>query len=179
MSAVRFRVRILAAIVGLALGLLATALPVAAQPSNFVAHLDGSQEVPARDTQAVGQAIFQLNPSGTELRYRLIVANIENVFASHIHVAPAGVNGPIVAFLAGPFPTGGGRVDGVLATGTITTDDLIGPLAGMELSDLIDAIRAGNTYVNVHTNDGVGETNTGPGDFPGGEIRGQIQTAGP
>jgi hypothetical protein len=31
------------------------------------------------------------------------------------------------------------------------------------------------TYVNVHTNDGVAPTNTGPGDFPGGEVRGQLQ----
>jgi hypothetical protein len=27
----------------------------------------------------------------------------------------------------------------------------------------------------VHTNDGVAPANTGPGDFPGGEIRGQIR----
>jgi len=39
---------------------------------------------------------------------------------------------------------------------------------------LLDAMRAGLTYVNVHTNDGVDGTNTGPGDFPGGEIRGQL-----
>jgi hypothetical protein len=42
------------------------------------------------------------------------------------------------------------------------------------MGELRAAMEAGNTYVNVHTNDGVGETNTGPGDFPGGEIRGQI-----
>jgi len=33
-------------------------------------------------------------------------------------------------------------------------------------------------YVNVHTNDGMGDVDTGPGDFPGGEIRGQIFVAG-
>jgi Zn-finger nucleic acid-binding protein len=38
----------------------------------------------------------------------------------------------------------------------------------------LDEMRAGNTYVNVHTSDGVAPINTGPGDFPGGEIRGQI-----
>jgi hypothetical protein len=27
----------------------------------------------------------------------------------------------------------------------------------------------------VHTNDGVAPPNTGPGDFPGGEIRGQVR----
>ena len=48
-------------------------------------------------------------------------------------------------------------------------------LAGHPLSDLIDALRLGNAYVNVHTNDGVAPTNTGPGDFPGGEIRGQFR----
>jgi hypothetical protein len=44
----------------------------------------------------------------------------------------------------------------------------------MPLSDLISALEAGNLYVNVHTNDFVAPTNTGPGDFPGGEIRGQL-----
>jgi len=105
----------------------------------------------------------------------LIVANINNVVAAHIHSGAAGVNGPVVAFLAGPFPAGSGRTDGVLAEGTITAANLVGPFAGHPLSHLVEAMRAGNTYVNVHTNDGVAPTNTGPGDFPGGEIRGQIR----
>lgn len=154
---------------------------VAAPPDskNFVAHLSGDNEIPARETDATGQAKFQLNEEGTELSYRLIVSNIDNVVASHIHLGAADVNGPVVAFLFGPVPPGGGRSNGVLATGTITADDLVGPLLGSELSDLLDAIRAGGTYVNVHTNDGVAPTNTGPGDFPGGEVRGQIAVAGP
>ncbi len=73
---------------------------------------------------------------------------------------------------------GGGRVDGVLATGTITAANLDGPLAGMDFSVLVAAMRAGGTSVNVHTNDGVPPANTGPGDFPGGEVRGQVQVAG-
>jgi hypothetical protein len=36
-------------------------------------------------------------------------------------------------------------------------------------------MRNGWAYVNVHTNDGIAPTNTGPGDFPGGEIRGQLE----
>ena len=155
--------------------LLATAGSAAAGTNrNFVAHLSGDEEVPPRDTRAQGQAIFHLSKDGSSLEYKLIVANIDNVVAAHIHLAPAGVNGPIVAFLAGPFAPGGGRTDGVLATGTITAANLIGPLAGQPLSALVDAMNAGNTYANAHTNDGVDGTNTGPGDFPGGEIRGQI-----
>ena len=155
--------------------LLATVGTAAADNNrNFVAHLSGDEEVPSVATLAQGQAIFHLSKDGNELEYRLIVANIENVVASHIHVEATGVNGPVVAFLAGPFPAAGGRTDGVLAEGTITAANLVGPLAGHPLSDLIAAMRAGNTYVNVHTNDGVAPTNTGPGDFPGGEVRGQI-----
>ena len=170
--------RSLLIVLSLCLAALGTA---AAQntPTTFVAHLDGSQEVPFRDTPAVGQAIFQLNADGTELRYRLIASNIENVVAAHIHLAPAGVNGPIVAFLFGSVPPAGGRTDGVLATGTITSASLIGPLAGASLATLVSALRDGIAYANVHTNDGVAPTNTGPGDFPGGEIRGQIRVAGP
>lgn len=156
--------------------------PALADPpasKNFVAHLSGDEEVPVRETLAQGQAIFHLSDDGNTLSYKLIVANIDNLVASHIHLGPFGVNAPVVAFLAGPFAPGGGRVDGVIATGTITSANLVGPLAGQGLSVLVAAMRDGGTYVNAHTNDGVDPTNTGPGDFPGGEVRGQIRTAGP
>ena len=148
-------------------------------PLNFVAHLTGASEVPPHETRAVGEVKFQLSPDGTQLEYRLISSNIQNVIASHIHLAPAGINGPITVFLFGTVPPGGGRTDGVLAHGTITAANLIGPLAGHPFSDLIAAMQAQTTYVNVHTNDGVAPPNTGPGDFPGGEIRGQVQALGP
>jgi len=141
---------------------------------NFTAHLAGENEVPPRATRAQGQAILHLSADGSTMEFRLLVADISNVIASHIHIAPAGVNGQIVVFLFGPAAPGGGRVDGVLATGTFTAADFIGPLAGHPMSDLLAAIQAGNAYVNVHTNDGIAPTNTGPGDFPGGEIRNQI-----
>jgi hypothetical protein len=147
-------------------------------PRNFRTHLTGDAEVPERETRAQGQAIFQLSEDGTALHYKLISANISNIAQAHIHIAAAGANGPIAAWLypdAPPAVLIPGRFNGVLAEGVITASDLVGPLAGQNLSALIDAIEAGNTYVNVHTNDFVDPPNTGPGDFPGGEIRGQIQ----
>ena len=142
---------------------------------NFKAHLTGDGEVPARDTLAVGQTILRVSKDGSELYYKLIAANIDNVIAAHIHIGPPDANGPVVAFLFGPEAPGGGRFSGVLAEGVIASGDLVGPLAGLDLSVLLDFIRAGGAYVNVHTNDGVAPINTGPGDFPGGEIRGQIE----
>jgi hypothetical protein len=161
------------------------AKPSAGVPRNWVAHLGGDQEVPTpRDTQAQGQVKFQLSADGTELRWRLIASNIDNVFMAHIHMAPAGSNGGIVLWLYGTPPSGNppgpgsGPQDGVLSSGVAEASDLVNALAGQPLSALIAAMDAGNAYVNVHTNDGVAPTNTGPGDFPGGEVRGQIRSAG-
>ncbi|MGH3021885.1 MAG: CHRD domain-containing protein [Gaiellaceae bacterium] len=137
-------------------------------------HLNGETEVPANASQGAGQAIFRLSPDGTALDYRLIVANLDNPVAAHIHIGPPGVNGPVVAFLFGPAAPGGGTANGVLAEGTITAANLVGPLAGQPFSALIDALNSENAYVNVHTNDGVPPTGTGPGDLPGGEIRGNF-----
>jgi hypothetical protein len=146
----------------------------------------GEEVMPAgvvNDSNARGNAIFHLNAEGTELSYKLIVANISNVFQAHIHRAAAGVNGGIVVWLypstaPTPGPFGGGRIDGVIAEGVITSANLVGSLAGQPLSALLDLLSTAGAYVNVHTNDGVAPTNTGPGDFPGGEMRGQVEHRG-
>ena len=137
-------------------------------------HLKGQHETPPHDTQAQGQAIFQVSPDGLSVSYRLIASNIDNVVASHIHQGVVGAPGPAVVFLYGNAAPGAGRHDGVLATGTLTAANLIGPLAGQPISALVALIESGEAYVNVHTNDGVDPPNTGPGDFPAGEIRGQL-----
>ena len=167
--------RVLAVVATLPLLLLAVVgLATAGERQNYSVHLDGGTEVPANTSQGAGQAIFKLSPDGTELDYKLIVANLDNPVAAHIHLAPTGVNGPVVAFLFGPGAPGSGTANGVIAEGTITAANLTGPLAGQPFSVLIEALNSGNAYVNVHTNDGVPPGGTGPGDLPGGEIRGDF-----
>jgi hypothetical protein len=164
MNKKRFVLLFVVAVLGAA---LFVNVAVADQTRNFVAPASGAQEVPAADTLARGNAVFQVSKDGTEISYKLIVANIENVTMAHIHLAPAGVNGPVVVWLypdAPPAQLIPGRFSGVLAEGVITEADLVGPLAGMTLQDLIDAMAAGNTYINVHTS-----------QYPGGEVRGQIR----
>jgi hypothetical protein len=154
-----------------------------AGPKNFVTPLNGGEEVPPRDTQANGVAHFKLSADGTELSFKLIASNINNVVQAHIHFpGAAGVNGPVIVWLfpAPPAPaealTPPGLLsqNGVLATGVIRADQFVGDFVGMSMDDLVAALQSGEAYVNVHTNDGVAPPNTGPGDFPGGEIRGQI-----
>ena len=146
---------------------LAVASP--AVPRTFVTSLSGAEEVPANDSLARGAAVFKLSADGSELSYRLIVANIDDVTQAHIHLAPAGSNGGVVLWL---YPSGPpsqlipGRTDGILATGTVTGANLVGTLAGQPLSALIEHIDNANAYVNVHT--------APPDGFPGGEIRGQL-----
>ena len=133
---------------------------------NFRAHLKGRNEVPPVETKAQGQALFTVSSDGSSIHYKLIASNIENVFMAHIHNAPAGENGGVVVWLypsAPPPQLIEGRFQGVLAEGTITASNLVGSLAGKTLSDLIDIIKAGNAYVNVHTT-----------QHRSGEIRGQI-----
>lgn len=127
----------------------------------FEAKLSGQEETQPVTTQAEGEAEFELTGDGTALEFKLSVSGLMDPQAAHIHMAPAGSDGPvIVTLLATPVA---GEVDGLLAEGIITVDDLEGQMAGMSLNDLLAEFKAGNTYVNVHT-----------AAYPEGEIRGQI-----
>ena len=146
---------------------LSIALVSSGAGDTYTANLSGGDEVPANDSQSRGQAVFTLSDDGTTLNYRLVVGNINDVLMAHIHLAPEGTNGAVVAWLypsAPPPQLIAGRSSGVLMEGSITAANLVGPLAGQTIADLVAAIEAGNTYVNVHTS-----------PLPGGEIRGQIQ----
>lgn len=158
---------------------------------NLGTHLTGAEEVLDSEphpsvSRAQGQAIFRVSRDGSSVDFRLIAANIENVNQAHIHCGRPGENGPVRMWLhpeIGPTgtagPNGSGRFSGVLASGTFSPAGIVCPAANVGvIMPLLDAMRAGLTYVNVHTNDGIAPTNTGPGDFPGGEIRGQIGHGG-
>jgi 2',3'-cyclic-nucleotide 2'-phosphodiesterase/3'-nucleotidase len=132
-------------------------------PENYrSAVLTGNAEVPPVSTPGRGLAEFTLSDDGTELDYRLTVASIDRVTAAHIHRGGPDVNGPPVATLFGG-PTTDGRSTGELATGTLTVDDLQGPLDDRPFQALVDDMEAGDAYVNVHTT-----------AHSSGEIRGQL-----
>ncbi len=145
--------------------------------------LQGAEEVPPRVTPASGQISLRL--LGDDLiGYTLDVADITNITMAHIHMAPKGVNGGIVVWLypsvkgTAPLPGGSGPVGRILVSGTFSSADFRGALAGKTMADFLAAVEAGQTYGNVHTDDGIAPPNTGAGDFPGGEIRGQLDANG-
>lgn len=125
--------------------------------TEFEAELSGDEEVPAVETAASGSAAVSIEDG--EIVYRVDVDDLENALVSHIHVAPAGENGPVRMDLCGtgdPLPACESGT-GVLVEGTNSVT------LGITFDSLVSAIRAGNAYVNVHTTQNVG-----------GEIRGQI-----
>ncbi len=129
---------------------------------DFKAKLTGGEAVPPIKTMAKGEAIFKLTKDD-ELTYKLTIADIENVSAAHIHMGKMGKSGgPVAGLFAGPKKEG--KFSGALSEGTITSAGLMGPLAGKSVKDLVELIKSGDAYVNVHTD-----------KYPDGELRGQIK----
>ena len=131
---------------------------------SFGAELTGGEEVPPVDTNATGIANLQNNVQ--TINYQLSVNDLVNVTQAHIHRGEEGENGKVVVTLYNTtMPTG--PMSGLLSQGNITAANLVGPLAGQQLTDLVSIMDNGTAYVNVHTK-----------DFPDGEIRGQISAEG-
>lgn len=112
------------------------------------------------DSDAVGNAVFKFEGESS-VSFKLIVANIEDVVAAHIHCGAAGENGPVGLTLFTGEPV---TFNGILAQGSATGPDVGNACGWASLSDVLDAIEGDAAYVNVHTLAN-----------PPGEIRGQIR----
>ncbi|MBD3178310.1 MAG: CHRD domain-containing protein, partial [Candidatus Latescibacteria bacterium] len=144
----------------------------------FYALMSGWHVIPEHRTPARGAFLAQVNDEYTEIDFMMYLWRITNLTVAHIHLGGKDENGPPVATIYGPDPPGMGLDRVVFKGGVITEEDLIGPLAGQPLSALVEAMAAGEAYVNVHTDDGEDGDNTGVGDYVSGEIRGQIRLVG-
>ena len=143
-------------------------MPIAeAKDQFFSAQLLGDNEVPPINSN--GTATFHMDVGNT-ITFSITFSGLSSPLAvSHLHFAPAKVAGGVMIFLCG----GGGQpacpatTSGTI-TGTITAANVVGPTAqGISAADLTSALEAvgdGNAYANMHTT-----------NFPGGEIRGQVQ----
>lgn len=140
----------LAAAAAAALVTGALAPPVAASPGGrpLAAVLSGADEVPGPgDPDGSGTATVTVNPGRGVLCYELTVADIAPATAAHIHVAEAGVAGPVVVGLTPP-------TDGSSA----------GCVAGVDRALLKNIMKNPTQYyVNVHNP-----------EYPPGAVRGQL-----
>jgi hypothetical protein len=152
------------------------AMPAAAETVH--ARLSGFEEVPAVSSPGEGRFRARIDQDGGIIFYELEFGDLQGaVTQAHIHVAQAGVNGGISAWLCGtaalPGPAGTPLCpdSGGVVNGTIMSANVVGPagqlIAAGEFDELVKAIRAGVAYANVHSS-----------AVPAGEIRGQIDHRG-
>jgi hypothetical protein len=136
---------------------------------HFKAQLNGFNETPS--VSSTGWGDFQAKLVGdTTLHYKFTYHDLEggNSLFAHVHFGSRYVAAGVAFFLCGgstkptPCPNVSGHVEG-----DVTPADVIGPNGqGIEpgsFAEILRAMRAGHSYVNIHTT-----------RWPGGEIRGQI-----
>lgn len=142
-----------------------------ARNDEFRALLRGNQEVPPVATSTLGTA--ELNVTGDTMLVEITLQRAQRITQAHLHCAPRGANGPVVAFLAG-FHDRGWDVDGLwIDHQTLTNANIIAeatpggpcPRRIRTISDLRAAMADRLIYVNVHS-----VAN------PAGEVRGQVFT---
>ena len=106
--------------------------------------LTGSEEVPAANTEGKGSGSFRVAEDGT-ISGSVTTEGVKGTMA-HIHQGAKGANGPVIV----PLTKSGD---------TYTVPE------GRKLTQAqMDALKAGNLYVNVHSD-----------RYKGGEVRAQLQ----
>ena len=154
-----------------AIWLVAVALVVAgattavATSGNFRTHLSGDEEFPKRSSPAPrARPRSSSQPTVSRSATSSTSPTSRTCLQAHIHVgAPEKATARSWRSCSDWCLIPVSNVNGTLASGSIDAGDLIGPLVGQPLEDLVEVIEAGGAYVNVHTV-----------AHRGGEIRGQL-----
>lgn len=161
------------AVIGGALLVASLAVAAGGKKNLKAGDLNGYEENPDISTIATGSFKLTLDDDAQTIAYELSYSGLEGtVTQSHIHFSKRAVNGGITLFLCGtaasPGPAGTPvcPADGTVSR-TATAADILAPgTQGIEagnFAELAAALRAGETYANVHST-----------KWPTGEIRAQI-----
>jgi len=150
---------------GIVAMILNSATVQAQEAQTFSATLSGKDEVPPTKSIANGTAKFLVNENDSQISYLVNLTGLKKITQAHIHNGTSGQNGDVLVNLSNSKSAKNPDNPEIQLTGTITKDDLQGPLKGRELSDLLIVMRNGQAYVNAHTE-----------IYPKGAIRGQIMS---
>lgn len=129
----------------------------------------------------MGALVLQMTNNSDQIGYSLWVSNLANVTHAGIYMGAPGQQGAAIANLypaANTTKVGvysgssanstamSGKFTGLLAKGTLMASNLVGPMAGKNITGLVSAVMGGQIYVNINTTQN-----------PNGEVRGQINAS--
>lgn len=141
------------------------ALPATALAhEEFAADLSGDAEVPPVTTDATGSATVGIPDDESSIDFDVTWENLSGpATMAHIHYGAADEAGPVMIWLSEVGVSDGSYESPISGS---AGEAAFMPVEGgpQSFAEALQAIRDGNTYVNVHT-----EAN------PGGEIRGQLE----
>lgn len=153
-----------------------TVLPASSAPAIIIfnTNLSGLQEVAPNASPGTGTGVVTVDPNALTMRVQFSFSDLlGTTTAMHIHCcAPPGSNAipatQTPTFVGSPLGVTSGTYDNTFDmtlassyTGAFVTAH--GGTTATAFADLFSAMRAGNTYLNIHTS-----------QFGGGEIRGQL-----
>lgn len=135
------------------------------QSGTYSALLTGAESVPAVNTVAEGTLDLVYDAEDEKLTFSLkITKKLTNPTVASIYQGTPGDSGDAVYTLFVADDPNAGTYQGTLAEGTVVAMDLIGPLSGGTIKDLLALIEDGEAYVSV-----------GNKSHPVDAIRGQIE----
>jgi hypothetical protein len=137
--------------------------PVNADGQELSTSLNGMQEIPSNNSSAIGLASFKVMDNNF-VWYGINLTRLDKVMEAHLHLGKIGTNGDPIVMLFNSGPTG--PINGTLVSDKFEAADFLGPMSGKSITDIVDKMKSGEIYVNIHT-----------GSFPDGELRGQISAS--
>lgn len=146
--------------------------PTTPTAETFRATLNGANERPSPTTTS-GAGVANFTFRRDTLRWTITMQNMTNVSAAHIHIGDANTAGGVLLNLVTGTPNNS-LIEAFATRAGYTAPG--SPNQNVTFDNLLDMMRNGNqTYVNVHTrNTALPATQLQAGNYPAGEIRGQI-----
>jgi len=111
------------------------------EDKKYFTPLTGMEEVPPVNTNSTGIALFEL--LNNHIDFKVNVTNLDNIMSAQIHLGEFGQNGEIIVSLLKSLSP----VDvhnGTLVEGQVTPSDLVGPLKGKTINELVHFVNRAN-----------------------------------
>jgi CHRD domain len=138
-------------IVSSTVGIVAYAQQSQSTQGHFIANLSGSGVFPPVNTNASGQATFNVTSAGSNMAYLVTAHNLNGVTSVSLEYTQGGRTRDIVllydAVKSGPT----GKIDGILTQGSFGDSNFLSDFKGKHISDLIKAMTDGNIVLRVRT----------------------------